>query len=94
VLEDMGLALAMAGDIAGLDGEGVVIVDVEAGSDAQRKGLKAGDIIVEVGGVAVDDLSDVEEGLRSAGERGRKAVLFRVRSEDQMRFVALPLPAG
>lgn len=94
VLEDLGLALALASEIEGLDAEGVVVVDVEPGSDAQRKGLKRGDIIVEIGGVSVENLSDVEEGLRSAKERGRKAVLIRVRSDDQMRFVALPLSAG
>lgn len=94
VLDDLGIALALASDIAGIEGEGVVIVDVEAGSDAKRKGLKAGDMVIEVGGVSVEDLGDVEEGIRSARERGRKAVLIRVRTDDQMRFVALPLSAG
>ncbi len=94
VLENLGLALAMASEVPGFDGEGVVIIDVEAGSDAQRKGLSQGDIIVEIGGIRVDNLGDVEEGLRSARDRGRKAVLIRVLSEDRMRFVALPLSAG
>jgi len=94
VLEEMGLALAPARDIPGIGKDGVMVVDVVPGSDADRKGLKRGDIIVEVGNIRVDDLKDVERGLKEAYNDRRKAVLLRVQTGDTMRFVALPLAAG
>ena len=42
-------------------------------------GLKAGDVILEVGGKPVTALDDVEKDRRSQGG-GRKAVLLRVKS--------------
>ena len=71
--------------------DNVVITEVDPDSSAYEKGLREGDIIVEVAGVQVSDLSDVLEGLGNAAERSRKSVLIRVRSGDQQRFVALPL---
>jgi serine protease Do len=76
------------------DQEGVVIVEIDADSEAFDKGLRQGDIIIEVGGVQVSQLSDVIEGLRSAEEQSRKSVLLQVRSGDQQRFVALPVGRG
>ncbi len=76
------------------DQEGVVIVEIDADSEAFDKGLREGDIIVEVGGVPVSGLSDVIDGLRSAEEQSRKSVLLQIRSGDQQRFVALPVGQG
>ncbi len=73
------------------DEDNVVITEVDPDSSAYEKGLREGDIIVEVAGVQVSDLNDVLEGLGNAADRSRKSVLIRVRSGDQQRFVALPL---
>ena len=76
------------------DEDGVVIAEIDEESEAYDKGLREGDIIIEVGGVQVSDLSDVVEGLDLAEEQSRKSVLVQIRSGDQQRFVALPMSRG
>ncbi|TCT08704.1 serine protease Do [Tepidamorphus gemmatus] len=88
-LAKFGLAVAPADDDNGV---GVRIVEVDPDSEAARKGLQAGDVIVAAGGAEIDAPSDLAEAVRTAEEKGRKAVLFRVRSGDSERFVALALP--
>jgi serine protease Do len=75
----------------GSDDQGVVITDVEGSSDAAQKGLKSGDVILEVGGVSVKNPDDVANGIKEASKLGRKAVLIRVKSGSEMRFVAVQL---
>ena len=68
--------------------DGVVITDVDTASDAAQKGIKSGDVILEVGDVAVKTPDDLANGVKEATKLGRKAVLMRVKSGDQTRFVA------
>jgi len=91
--EDAGDELERLGMVMEVDPDegNVVITEVDPDSSAFEKGLREGDIIVEVAGVQVSDLSHVLEGLSNATDRSRKSVLIRVRSGDQQRFVALPL---
>lgn len=91
-IESLGLTLAPAG--TGGTKEGVAISEVDQGSDAAQKGLKPGDVILEVQGEPVKSAGDVEEGVKKAKGLGRKAVLLHVRSGDQKRFVAVQLKAG
>jgi len=91
-MDQLGLTVAPAP--TGRDGsklEGVVVTDVDSGSDAAGKGLKVGDQILEVGGQAVTSPDDVVAGVKKAVTLGRKAVLLRVKSGDQSRFVAVQL---
>jgi len=90
-LEDLGLSLAPASDYSGAGDDGVVITDIDPDSQAAEKGLKAGDVILEVAGTAVNRPKDVAANVRKAKDKGRKAVLLRVRSGDQDRFIAIPL---
>lgn len=90
-LEDLGIALAPNTAKGKKKGKGVVITDVEPDSKAAEKGLKVGDVILEVGGESVNLPDDVLAGVKNAKEKGRKAVLMRVRSGTQQRFIALPL---
>ncbi len=71
--------------------EGVVIADVTSGSDASTKGLRAGDVILEVASVPVAAPADVVKAVEDAEKLGRKAVLLRVKSGDAARFVAVQL---
>ncbi|ADZ71325.1 Do family serine endopeptidase [Polymorphum gilvum] len=89
-LEDLGLGLTSTAE-AGIDGDGVVVVDVTPGGPAAEKGLKRGDIIAEVAGEKVARPADVVEAIAKAQASGRKAVLMRVYSDRASRFVALPL---
>lgn len=95
-MKDLGLSLAPAAKFPGAGDEGVVITEVDPSSDAADKGLKPGDVILQVAGVTVSDPSDVAAGLKKA-MAGAKAgkdtvkVLMQVKSGEQTRFVALTL---
>jgi serine protease Do len=92
-LEQLGLTLAPVRS-ASRDGaarEGVAIEDVSSDSDAAQKGLKAGDIILEVSGEPVSSAADVEAGVKKARDLNRPSVLLHVKSADQKRFVAVKM---
>jgi serine protease Do len=71
--------------------EGVVIKDIDNDSDAALKGLRTGDVILEVQGRAIKSPDDVVAGVKTARDDGRKAVLLRVKQGDTIRFVAIQL---
>lgn len=83
-LEELGLSLR-----ANERGEGVVIEDVDGDSDAAEKGLRKGDVIVEVNSRKVSKPSDIDDQVREARKRGRGAVLMVIRRGGQRRFVAV-----
>ena len=72
----------------GTNKDGVVVTNVDSDSDAAQKGIKSGDVILEVGGLNVKTPDDVANGVKEATKLGRKAVLMRVKSGSEMRFVA------
>ena len=74
----------------GLDGEmkGVVVATVEPGSPADDQGLKAGDVLQQVGKDAVDSPKSAVEKLTEAKKTG-KPVLMKVYREGMTRFVAI-----
>jgi len=76
------------------DQKGVVVTAVTSGSPAAEKGLKAGDVIVEVGQAEVSSPGDVAKKITEAREGGRKSVLLLVESGGDLRFVALPVGPG
>lgn len=89
-LDELGLMLLSKAE-AGMDGEGVVIAEIDPDSPAAEKSLNQGDVILEVAGTKVNNPDDVLKALKKAETDGRKAVLFRVESNDTTRFVALPM---
>ncbi|MDR6288567.1 DegQ family serine endoprotease [Inquilinus sp. 2KB_12] len=76
------------------DQKGVVVTAVTGGSPAGEKGLKAGDVIVEVGQAEVANPADVAKKVKEARDGGRKSVLLLVQSGADLRFVALPVGQG
>jgi serine protease Do len=73
---------------------GLVIVEIEPQSEAEDKGLSAGDAIVEAVGSDVTSIEDFRAAVDDARERGRAAVLVYVRTQGgQGRYVALELDA-
>lgn len=76
------------------DGKGVVVTDVDPGSDAADRGLQAGDVITNVNSKAVAGGADIEKAMEDAAKAGRKAVLVQVSREDVSRFVTLPVAKG
>ncbi len=72
--------------------EGVLVASVEAGSVAEQKGVKAGDVIVEVGQDFMEVPGDVMvrvNGLKSAGRKN--AHMMVADAQGNLRFVAVPL---
>jgi serine protease Do len=70
--------------------KGVVITNVDAGSDAADKRLSAGDVIVEVAQEAVSNAADVKKRVDQLKKDGKKSVLLLVSNADgELRFVAL-----
>ncbi|QIE57708.1 DegQ family serine endoprotease [Pikeienuella piscinae] len=73
------------------DAKGVLVTEVDAGSTAAEKGVRPGDVIVEVAQEAVATPADVRGGVAKAKEEGRKSVLILVQSGADLRFVALKI---
>ncbi len=93
-LDQLGLSLTTVAGQPGETTEGVAISEVKSGSDAAGKGLKTGDVILEVQGQKVANATDVEAGVKKAKTDGRRAVLLRVKSGDVLRFVAVQLKSS
>ncbi|MCK7611644.1 Do family serine endopeptidase [Roseibium sediminicola] len=89
-LDDLGLVLTTKAE-AGMEGNGVVIAEIDPDSPAAEKRLNTGDVILEVAGMEVNSPADVLKALEKAEKDGRKAVLFRVETNNTTRFVALPM---
>ncbi|MEE3100517.1 MAG: DegQ family serine endoprotease, partial [Pseudomonadota bacterium] len=73
------------------DIEGVLVESVDAAGPAAEKGLRPGDVIVEVAQEAVSSPDEVKERVEKAGEQGRKSVLLLVSSRGELRFIAVSL---
>jgi len=74
------------------DGEGVLVRDVNAGSPAEKAGVKSGDVITSLNGERIRSLGDLREKL--AGKREEKTVKLGVlRNKSEMTIsVELPPP--
>jgi serine protease Do len=90
-LPKLGLTLAPGSKVSGADGSGVVVTAVAQGGVAADHGFQVGDVILEVGGKSVATPADVRKTLADARTLGKHTVLFRVKSTDGTKFVALPL---
>jgi serine protease Do len=74
--------------------DGVTITDVDPNSAAADRGLQQGDVILEASGRAVARPAEVAQAFEAARADGKKSVLLRVKSGDNVRFVALPAQAA
>jgi serine protease Do len=86
-LANLGLTLKRGQD-------GVLVTNVDPDSLAEDKGLKEGDVILEVAGKSVTRPSEVAQAIASAKHDGKKSVLMRVKSGEGERFLALPTGAS
>ncbi len=86
-VEEFGLSIATSDS-------GVIVSQVEPGSEAAEKGVQAGDLVTSINGVDVRSVNDVGRAIADALEDERKAVLFQLKRGDRSRFVALPVERG
>ncbi len=75
----------------GADQKGVVITDVSPSSSAAERGLKAGDVIVEVQQGEVTSPADVQQKVDSVRKESRKSVLMLIQRQDGLQWVPLSL---
>jgi serine protease Do len=87
----LGMTLAPSNKTSGAEGNGVVVTAVDPNGVAADHGFQVGDVILDVGGKSVSNPADVRKQLADARKDGKHALLFRVKSGEGTRFVALPL---
>jgi serine protease Do len=71
--------------------KGVVVTDIAGDGTAADRGLRQGDVIVEVQQQSVSQPADIQKRLADARSQGRKSVLLLVQGKDGMRWVPLPV---
>jgi serine protease Do len=77
----------------GQDQKGVVVTDVVAGSPAADRGVKPGDVIVEVQQQEVNTPAEVADRVERVRKTNRKSVLMLIQGQDGPRWVPLSLEA-
>ena len=68
----LGLTVAPASSVAGAGKTGVVVTDVDPKSAAADRGVKQGDVILEVAGKSVANPDDVREAVKAAHADNKK----------------------
>jgi serine protease Do len=76
----------LADDIAG-----VVVTDIDTAGPAADKGVRAGDVVVEVAQDGVKTTAQILAKIDEAKQSGRKSVLLLVDRQGDLRFVAVKL---
>jgi len=71
------------------------VTDVVDGSVAQERGIRPGDVIVEVAQTEISQPQQVQDKVKEQRTAGRKSVLIMVERGGEQRFVGLPVePRG
>jgi serine protease Do len=72
--------------------KGVIVLEVDPASPAAEKGVKVGEVIVEVAQEAVSSADDIAKSVDKIRKAGRRSVLLRLEDgKGNMRFVAVPI---
>jgi serine protease Do len=76
------------------DVKGVIVTRVDEGGLASEKGIRPGDVIVEVNQDEVNSIAAVRDSIGKARQDGKKTVLFLLEGQGGLRFVALRVKEG
>jgi serine protease Do len=93
-LSQLGISVAPASEVAGAGQQGIVVTEVDQNGPAGERGLRTGDVIVEVGGKDVSATRDLNEAIAKARSEGKSVILLRVKSQAGTRYVTLPVGKG
>jgi serine protease Do len=93
-LSKYGFSLEAAKDVTGAGKDGAVVTDLDPDGPAAQKGLRQGDVILDISGKQVGGPEDVVKALSDAKKDGRRAVLLRVKTGDNTHFLALSTDAS
>jgi serine protease Do len=74
----------------GSDVKGVLVIEVDPASPAAGRGVRAGDVIVEVANQPVGTVEDVGKAVESVRTAGRNVLLRLEDATGELRFVAVP----
>jgi len=72
--------------------KGVVVTDVEANGLAAEKGIRPGDLIIEINKDEVSSPSQVIDKVMETEKSGRKTVLLLIEGQGGLRFIGIRLP--
>lgn len=72
------------------DVEGIVIVRTKPDSEAAKRGVEVGDVILAVNQQEVDNVSDAQSELKKAKSDGRDYVLVRIWRGGESTYITLP----
>ncbi len=78
----------------GKDLKGVVVTKVTESGPAAEKGIRPGDVIVEISQQEVTEPADIEKKVAEAEKAGRKSVLLLLEGQGGLRFVAIRITKG
>lgn len=71
--------------------QGALIVDVASTGAAAQKGLRVGDLVVEIANAPVASPEEAAARIADLREQGRSSALFLIRRGEDLRFVSLRL---
>ena len=71
------------------DVDGIVVLSVDADTNAAEKGMQEGDVITDAGQKPVRSVDDFQAQIDATAEAGRQSLLVLVRRDGQPRFVVL-----
>jgi serine protease Do len=93
-LSQLGITVAPASEVQGANPEGIIVTDVDSQGPAGERGLRTGDVILEIGGRNVTRTSDLNDAIAKARGEGKSVILLRVKSQGGTRYVTLPVGKG
>ena len=85
----LGLTLAPA-NAAGEGTRGVVVTAVDPNGPGADRGIQGGDVILDVAGKTVSSPFDVSKEITDLRNAGKHTALMRVKSNNGIKFVAIP----
>ncbi len=71
--------------------KGVIVEAIDRNGAAAKRGIRRGDVILEVNQMPVDSTAAVEKALASARKIGRDFALVRIARKDEAFFVTVPV---